>query len=402
MSKPTEPADLGSLEIELLRGLVDPAGERTIEKTETAGDVDWQRVLRALKRHGLGPLAHRNLTRAGAAGSVPIAVSESLENLANLELAKAIVRLHHLDEIAARAAASKKSICLLKGIAFATALYEHPAERPMTDIDLLVEPSDIEGWRVELETLGYELEDASDHALCFRRRRSGIYVELHRALTSCSRYLGLDVGPFMERARSAPGFPKDGFVKTLRWEDHLLHLCLHASFQHGFRQPAINAWDARLVSQQAALDWGEFREISRPERIAGWVYGGLVMSQAVFPGESLVRAIGSVEEYIPRRVLNKGRTMTASRLLSASRESVFGTPFLRLTWDESWLKKLPLLLEILQPRDTREKNASWPSPRRAWQLVYNHAIKRIRAALFDRLFTPLGPTPASLGEIRDV
>ena len=326
MPKRAEPRELGSSEIELLLGLVDRARKPAIAAANSGRDVDWSRFLGALKRHGLGPLAHRGITWGGVAGQIPITFAESLENVANLELAKAIVRLHHLDEIAARAGETKRPICLLKGMAFATALYEHPAERPMTDMDLLVEPSNLESWRRELETLGYVLEDVSDHALCFRRRQSGVYVELHRALTSCARYLGLDAGVLLDRTETAPGFPNDGFVKTLRWEDHLLHLCLHASFQHGFRQPAVNAWDARLVSEHAEFDLDVFAEMAKRERLAPWVYGGLSMSQAVFPGESLARAIAVVEDLVPRRLREKGRAMAPSRLLSTSRRSFSERP----------------------------------------------------------------------------
>jgi len=47
-------------------------------------------------------------------------------------------------------------------------------------------------------------------------------------------------------------------MSTLTPEDHLLHICLHGSFQHGLGQPAINACDTYLLSQLPELDWEIF------------------------------------------------------------------------------------------------------------------------------------------------
>jgi hypothetical protein len=103
-----------------------------------AGDAP----LAALRRHGLAPLAHR----AGVAALRPDFVRGTMLDAERSRTLAGVV-----DELARAGVPT----ILLKGVAYARTLNAHPAERPMTDIDLLV-PADryLEGGRL-LERLGF-------------------------------------------------------------------------------------------------------------------------------------------------------------------------------------------------------------------------------------------------------
>jgi hypothetical protein len=375
-----------------------------LEDRELPADraVNWELLLLSANRHRLTPLASEALLEGNASRRVPIGILERFQNAVSLELARAVVHLHHVDEIGAVAHQEDLESCLLKGAAFARALYPRPGLRPMADLDILVRFSDWNRWSECLESIGYTLVDRSDHAACFRRRQTGVFVELHQALTSQASFLGFDAGAALDRAVPLPSSPGVN-LSTLTWEDHLLHLCLHGSFQHGFRQAAVNAWDARCIAEHPDFDLGTFVARASEPRLAPWVYGGLAMSEAVFSHRKLADARQALEAVLPRRILRKARRFQAEALLSPNLDSVWGTPVERLSW-VGLGSAFSLLLQITRPqtREAREGSIPWARLARIQHLVRSHGIATIRAIWSRRPEVSVGPTSASLGEVRDV
>lgn len=394
--------ELGEAETALLRHLVSSGTTRMRQPLVTDSSVDWRSLFESAERHRLSPLVLRGLQESGATlGRVPVAELERLRDVCNLEIAKAVLRLHHLDELGALAFDEGSDLWLLKGAAFARSLYSHPGFRPMADIDVLSSEPEYRRWTERFERLGYVAIDACDHATCFRRRQTGMLVELHRELVSSAAYLGLPAGEVLER--SVPLAGVEGVrLRTLRWEDHLLHLSLHASFQHGFRQAGINAWDARSIADRADFDLGLFIDCARRPRLAHWVYGGLAMCDAVFPGSRLGEARRSLESRVSGRVARKARAFRPEALLAPGTEAVFGSPYRRITWNGISMKTASLLWEISRPR--LEHAERWSTGRldRIFQLVRNHGIGIVRSTRRQRAYPPFRSRPASLGEVRDV
>lgn len=378
------PFRLGSVEAALLPRLV-LAGESPIEAASarlsslsSGAPIDWDGLLKASEHHRLSPLVLGGVRRTNGALRAPRSVLEALQNARNVELARAVIRLSHLDELCEIALRKRLELCLLKGAAFAAALYRDPAARPMGDMDVLVRSSDLERWTTEIESLSYQLASRSDHATCYRRRGSGVLLELHRELTSSSSFLGLTADEVLDR--SIPLSPAGGTpVRTLSWEDHLVHLALHASFQHGFRQPAVNAWDARCIAERRDFDMDAFVERGGTARLAPWVYGGLCMSEALFPGGRLTRARLALEERVSPAVVRKGRGFRPEALLAPETGAVFGTPFARLTWTGFQLKNFSLLVETLRPRPAAERTGALRRIRRITHLIRNHGFTALRS-----------------------
>ena len=185
---PPSPAELGAAETALLRELVRASSSAVAgPPIRETSPIDWAVLGAAAERHRLGPLVLEGMRALRPSPpSAPAEFQERLENARNLELAKAIVRLHHVDELGAVALREGMDLHLLKGAAFATTLYRDPGLRPMSDIDVLGESgSRFETWSRELQGLGYSLVDVSDHATAIRRRATGVLVELHRDSHVC-------------------------------------------------------------------------------------------------------------------------------------------------------------------------------------------------------------------------
>jgi hypothetical protein len=394
-------SELGAKETSLLRRLVTVRTEPLEERELPDDGVSWESLFRSASRHRLAPLAAKPLLEGSASRRAPIGVLERFQNAVALERARAVLHLHHLDEIGTAAGRAVLKGCLLKGAAFARALYPDPSLRPMSDLDILMRAPDRNRWASCLDALGYAVVDRSDHATCFRRRQTGVLVELHHALTSQASYLGLDAEAMLDRSVRLPDAEGIRF-STLSWEDHLLHLCLHASFQHGMRQAAVNAWDARCIVERADFDVRVFLARASEARLAPWVYGGLSMSEAVFPHEKLEQARRALESTLPRRMSRKSRRFRAEMLLSPDPDSVWGTPIERLAWLGVGATTISLLFQLTYPRTSSEGPTAWARLARVQHLVRNHGIAAIRAVWHRRSGISMGPTSASLGEVRDV
>jgi hypothetical protein len=398
--KSHSPAELGVVETAVLSELVRAATGHVPEANDLSSSaIDWPLLLDAADRHRLAPLVLEGLNAERShLPPAPAKARERLENLRNLEIAKAVLRLHHVDELGAVAARTGTDLHLLKGAAFATTLYADPGLRPMSDVDVLVGSRDFESWSRELSRLGYVLLDVSDHASCYRRQATGVLVELHRELTSSAAFLGLETGAILERARpvAAPG------LRSLSWEDHLLHLCLHASYQHGFRQAGVSAWDALLLVERADFDADLFVALARKGRLASWVYGGLAMTRATFHSEKLSGILRALGEFVPRAVVRKADGFRAERLLAPRYDAVFGTPLKRLAWTGWNLTTLSLLWEISRPRTKELRGNPGARVARIWQLLRNHGLALTGSTSKTAPALSMGPTPASLGEVRDV
>ncbi len=376
-------------ELTLVRHLVTGS-----EPPERSAPIDWELVLTCAGYHRLGPLLREGLKRSPI--EAPSFVATRLEKGFHVELARAVVRLHHVEALEAASVRSGRPLCLLKGAAFAGSLYPNPASRPMADVDVLVHPNELAAWESDVEALGFRHHDSSDHASCFRHRHTGVFLELHRSLTSCNDYLGIDTASLLER--SLPS----GALLTLSPEDHLMHLCLHASFQHGFRQAAVNACDAHRLVAHPELDSERFLERSNTARLAPWVYGGLCLSHSVFPSDGLAALANALRDAVPHRIARKLARLDAATGLSPDPKRAMRPPFRRLLWAGDASSTLSLLIEILRHRSGADPSKASPWIGRATQLVWNHCLKDIPLAMMRHAQMFQRPTPASLGEVRDV
>lgn len=161
-------------------------------------------------------------------------------------IAREIILLDALRGVRAAALAAGAEVVPLKGAALLELGLYAPGERPMTDVDLLVRPEDLEVLEKVLASLGYSpMEGSSDAWL---RPSPGnappAIIDVHTALRHArdQRELfdwGLERGP--EGLRLGP-------------EDLFLHLALHPLLHHGEFTPRA------LEDCRRAASYGSRRE----------------------------------------------------------------------------------------------------------------------------------------------
>lgn len=131
-----------------------PDAARLDQLRKQAALVNWHEFPDLAEAHGLAPLAHLHLARAGV--SPPVDVQQRLFGLASLHRNANAVRFDILGGILGAFDAASIRVLVLKGSALAHILYPAPGLRPTSDIDLLVERHEAARAQSVLGSLGFD------------------------------------------------------------------------------------------------------------------------------------------------------------------------------------------------------------------------------------------------------
>lgn len=252
----------------LLLDLLAP-GQVMAERFSAWQPEDWQRLLKACRQHRLGPLLYWRLSHEHQALSLPDSIQHYARNSFQQGSLKALQWQREL--LLCRQVLQAAGIpCLaLKGAFLATSAYPHPALRPMRDLDLLV-PMDqglaafsallAAGYR---RTAGHEGDPAAclaheKHLPGLKAPSGNITVELHVRLCS-SEHLppALHLYPGIWQRVQTQALA-GAVVAYPAVEDLLLHVALHAVYEHRFNNGPLTLADVAYLLQSRRLDWPLF------------------------------------------------------------------------------------------------------------------------------------------------
>jgi hypothetical protein len=233
------------------------------ELDRPADDAPDDAVDALIRRHMLAPLAYR----AGVARF-------RRDYLASGLLAE--LRARCLREVGDALAAERIPVAVIKGAAYAGRIYADPAERPMSDVDLLVPPALHARAERALRRLGFwrvgspRQQSRLHHAVGYKRK--GASIDLHRSIVQPYRSR-IDVAALWRRA--VPG--DDGLWRLDPVDEVVIHLG-HVA-RHELMVPVINYVDAaRLL---ARVDRAAVEERARAFRLGRGVRAALAMTDAL-------------------------------------------------------------------------------------------------------------------------
>jgi Uncharacterised nucleotidyltransferase len=214
----------------------------TGQPPEVSGEVATAAIdqgLAGLLLAGLGP-------RPGLVDALEL---DRLRDALHASLARSVRLVHLAGRTQSLLLARGLRALPLKGTALAESLYPSVGFRPMLDADVLL----LDAWPDAVEALlveGYRAAVVADHATVFVCPVSGGILELHRSVTSCPGLFPMDANALWSRS-----LPAEGPVSRLPSpEDLLVHLCLHASFQHGLVLSLVQWLDFRQLFSRRAVD----------------------------------------------------------------------------------------------------------------------------------------------------
>lgn len=219
-----------------------------------------------LERHHLGPLT----ALAGAPG---------LRD----QLARATVRwaalARELPSLVAQLRAAGVGCAPIKGVAYATSLYDTPAARPMTDVDLLLEPGTEARAHTALAAAGFRklVDIRAHHASTWLR--GDLTLDVHRNILGAGRSrIALDA----VWARTLAGWPAG--ARRLEPVDELVFHLAHMA-RNRLCGPLVQVVDAARLLERA--DARAVRARAHDWQIGAMVGAALAFCEAILAGEPL-------------------------------------------------------------------------------------------------------------------
>jgi hypothetical protein len=262
--------------------------KRVIDSADIAryDATDWEILCVMARQHRLGPLLHWRLTHEHTGITVPAAVRTEWAASFEAKTLLALVRRRDLmicHQILATAGIRHTA---LKGAYLAFDAYPHPALRPLSDLDILV-PAEraLEAYqalidrgcsRVERYAVDPKLWLATRKHLPPLKSPSGTtLVELHTRLVRPDMVRTGSVSSPLDATlwrRLIPGIPVD--QEFLSSTDMLLHLIVHAAYNHVFTNGPLLFSDIGYLLAGRTIDWPLFWELAR---MGGWSRGCLLV-----------------------------------------------------------------------------------------------------------------------------
>jgi len=266
-------AEMAPEERLLLLSAGGPANDDTIRQTARHG-VDWPRFLGLAQLERAVPVIYPRF-RAVVPDVIP---GDVLDQMRRLALVSDFAMMHlesRLRESLHALGRAQVRVMLLKGAALAHSAYDGVRQRPMSDIDVLVDPKTARtarrvmldaGWREitgGIPDAAYERHHHLPPLLDTRSRE--LQLEIHTALFPEGQPFAFDAPDLWQRAQSLGGGFPHAFVPDLAHS--LLHACLHFLWSH---QGRFGVWrtirDINAISRSKPVDWRAFVAAARAAR----------------------------------------------------------------------------------------------------------------------------------------
>jgi hypothetical protein len=193
----------------------------------------WDDLPALAEIHGLAPLLQMHLRHASI--PVPSRIRRQLDVLTIRHRDTNRLRMHALGEILAAFDKAGITALVLKGAALANLIYPSVGLRPMSDLDILVEPGQARHAQIELGRLGFNAPLTSTAWATVGRQHlptatrqcdsQAIHVEIHHDALSPDQAGSLRMDRLIDAPRrfSVEGRP----AYALSHADMLYHLCCH-------------------------------------------------------------------------------------------------------------------------------------------------------------------------------
>ena len=225
--------------------------------------VDW-RILAAFAHHEKAvPVLWRRIQRLGIE-SIPAEVAGSFQTYTSLaEFRQDQLRLRLLEALDTLSGAGLEPV-LLKGAALASTVYDSFLDRPMSDIDLLVDSDRAtRAWQVLLDGAWRQPEDGpipidwlGHHHMppLMASGSQGISLELHQALFADGHPFALTASRVRRGARSVEIEGRPALVPA--WGDRVQHLSAHFAWSGTLTRGAWLAFrDLERLAASGRIDW---------------------------------------------------------------------------------------------------------------------------------------------------
>jgi hypothetical protein len=229
------------------------------------GGLNWETIFDICQREGVGPALYTAISRENRI-DIPLEFKNNLKVVYLLNHFRNASFLNELRELLGLFKKENIPLILLKGAALLAAVYDDPAHRPMSDIDLLIREEDLERAHHLILKEGYQLIGVEYWPWWRKFGGERAYlgdvfrIDLHWRL----EFLGLQPssGDIFTRTRKATISGAEALI--LLPEELLLHLIHHMVYQHLYLR-LIWLFDILKVTTtlKEEIDWERIYDMAR-------------------------------------------------------------------------------------------------------------------------------------------
>lgn len=251
--------------------------------------VDWNRLIALAMLENAITLLDKRLRHAPA-GVVPQDVRSRVRKLALAWRLKLRVLERRLAESLRALDRAGIRVTLLKGAALAHSVYPSFDDRPMADLDLLVDPDRAGEAHLLMQRHGWVLESAGYSADAWSLHHhfppladsagSGLRLEIHQTALPSGHGFRLDADILRATIRelSIEGVS----VRVPEPHLHGVHACVHFAWSHQFESGGLAVFrDLAALRESGAIDWARFVEVARATRAETCCYWTLRLARSL-------------------------------------------------------------------------------------------------------------------------
>ncbi len=257
-------------------------------RTLLHGRVDWAQLARMALCEGAAGSVHRRI-HGLSAGAVTAELDRHLKPIGLVSQFQLAMLEQQFERLAAALADAGIDVVLLKGAGLACSVYDGFADRPMTDVDLLVPREDAKraydlakrlGWTHRADIAVDRDYESHQHLPPLEDGFGiGVGLELHTELFVRESPFLFTADDIRARARPAPRAIARG-ARVPDAHDQLLHACLHFVWSHEMR---FGAWrtfrDIDRIVATGEVRWDELVRRAREIRGASCCYWAFELSR---------------------------------------------------------------------------------------------------------------------------
>ena len=271
---------------------------------------NWELVVQLALKQQVAPILLAYLDERDLTHLLPKPVIIRLREMHNLIALKNLKIQLELSTILSEFSRQSIAAIVLKGAYLAPKIYPPSAPRAVGDIDVLVQPEQLDSAAQVLTALGYRSkqpfdmrwrDEAHKHLPRFFKEKSVAAVEIHWRLFKTS---AAAVDPSTLWSRALPVTFGEHRAFALSPEDMLLHICCHAVYDHYLSLDIRFLVDIAQIAEHFAqdVDWEVLVQRAANWDCARGVYIGLLLAHQLLgvsiPDDCLHELSQSVPEEI--------------------------------------------------------------------------------------------------------
>jgi len=253
-----------------------------------------EETLPLLEHHGLGTLIYENQNLKENSANIEATIIKEAKASIAMAVANESLKFSEFTKIVdSLTDAGLDDFVIFKGWALAYSVYEKPWFRPRTDIDILVEHSEVIAYHELLIANGFKREFAIEGDLISYQsgyskplsQYSTIYIDLHWRVSNRQCIASaFDVKEIIRNATQIKGGIPN--FKTPSKADSILLACQHRLGHHHREERLIWLYDIHLLAESFDdIEWSDFLKKTKKLKLAHLSYDALNSSEALFSTE---------------------------------------------------------------------------------------------------------------------